>query len=768
METFFFLALSAVAIYVYFNRNRDGHGGESSTESMTSDSIGTFSIEVSTSMGRGYGQSGKLTSMDQAQKGDRLWVPAGDNVEIKGRTVSGGMFYCGKALASLNGWDDGDPALISPSMKVAWDKPDRAGDAMDYWPSYARIPTGCRAAYLDWLSTGRSDPDAGIGYVFLFFYGLERRILVDLRHLPEKRAELPGLILELESLLSIYGSNRSFRGYATSLLFAARALAGDASVGNQSQRIERSYGYLPAWVLVSLGRTVSAGNPIPSDLALAWLVGHPETRLRTPAKRCPEEFRELFFRRYVDKFGSGMHVKPNKTRLRLTHHPASASFGGDVEIPIDDLPDVSVLSNPLRSLREIAESVQTDLEGFSRLVGRRPEKAGSLEGLALLPAELASTRQGAEVNGLKEWIERCLLENELAVVTVAEVVKHWDCSEAGKISKKELGSFAKLLASVGYAMEPDPRFGGGALATTQKAVLFRPGPDPIAAATPNYRSAMLLLHLAAVVAAADGDVSESEEKHLEGHLERSHHLSEGEARRLRAHLRWLLAERPSLAGLKNRLQGVGSRHKQGIASFAIATAGADGVIDSAEVSTIMKIYKLLGLDPEQAYGDIHSLQADSQWNPADAPVTVRPPDTANDGFSIPAGPSAELKPDGRGVRLDMERVARTLADSATVSQILGEIFSDEASEVGLPAARVDSSEPSGSLAPAHVELLRLLRGRERVSREEFEHMADALGLLVDGAYEMLNEAAFDMAGAPLLEGDNPIEVDLEILGELLL
>ena len=39
-------------------------------------------------------------------------------------------------------------------------------------------------------------------------------------------------------------------------------------------------------------------------------------------------------------------------------------------------------------------------------------------------------------------------------------------------------------------------------------------------------------------------------------------------------------------------------------------------------------------------------------------------------------------------------------------------------------------------------------------------------MLADGAYETLNEAAFERTDAPLLVGDDPIELDLEVLKEM--
>jgi hypothetical protein len=71
-----------------------------------------------------------------------------------------------------------------------------------------------RKNYLDWLIGGRSDPEVELGYVFIYFYGLERRVVVDQRNLDEVADELMRLI-------PIYGASRSFRGYASRLMWLA-------------------------------------------------------------------------------------------------------------------------------------------------------------------------------------------------------------------------------------------------------------------------------------------------------------------------------------------------------------------------------------------------------------------------------------------------------------------------------------------------------------------------------------------------------------------
>src|SRR3546814_11495488 len=86
---------------------------------------------------------------------------------------------------------------------------------MDYWPSYSDISATARRAYLSWLAERRNAAGADIGHVFLFFYGLERRVLVaaDLdQHARGQRATIAPEILRLPS---IYGCpSGSFRTYS--------------------------------------------------------------------------------------------------------------------------------------------------------------------------------------------------------------------------------------------------------------------------------------------------------------------------------------------------------------------------------------------------------------------------------------------------------------------------------------------------------------------------------------------------------------------------
>ena len=258
-----------------------------------------------------------------------------------------------------------------------------------------------------------------------------------------------------------------------------------------------------------------------------------------------------------------------------------------------------------------------------------------------------------------------------------------------------------------------------------RSSLFPLGPDRLSAASPAYRAATLLLHLAALVASSDGDFGESEERHLEEHIEQSMKLNEDEIRRLRAHLQWLIAEKPSTAGIKRRLESVDASRRQILAEFAIAMAGADGLINSKEIGMLEKIYGLLGLDPKQAYGDIHSLQTGDTWRPAEHPITVRPPGLAEAGRAIPNPPPPV--PERDRIELDMDRVERTLAQTEEISRVLAEVFADEPGEIDAPEAESRIEHRRRPRRPTHSPLAGSRRAL-RTERRGVRGTRRALGL----------------------------------------
>jgi uncharacterized tellurite resistance protein B-like protein len=677
---------------------------------------------------------------------DARWFAPGETTTIAGYAIPGGFLYVGRHLNAVNELRAVEPALINPELPVAPSSVDWSGEAMTYWPSYSEIRSDCRAAFLRWLADGRKHPTVGIGYVFLFFYGLERRLLHD-----GGRGDLPAgeretIAGEVERLLDLYGGQPSFRRYAADFLAVARILAGTKRLSDSAPPSIDSSWEIPLAIRVGLAEIVAEGRPIPPQWALAWLRFHPETRLRTPAQRCPAEFEHLFESRYRQRFGEGIVVKPNRTKLVVRYKPASASFGGSVGVPLRDLTDVTALTAPVQKLRELADGCLGDLEAYSRLLGRDPQARGTVAAIALLPADLASSDVSPEADQVFQLVRGRLLDRDVAIVEAKEILDCWATANAdGRLVKAEAVILAQFLHKSGYGFEPDVRFGGRVPKASEKLVLFRLPADAPAAPSSQFRSATALLQMAVLVAQADGRVDPAEESRLVAHLESALHLDPAERARLRAHLQWEMANHSTLADVKKKVTHLDPAKRETLGQFLVGVAAADGRLDRNEVEVLTKLYGLLGLPEDDLFRDLHSLGM---------------PDSRDAGVSASARPV-------RALTLDPARVQAKIAESAVVAALLQNIFADDETPVA-PAILSGATGPSFTgLDSAHSAFVRELAGQPTWLRADLESRAARVGLLPDGALEVVNERAFDVCGEPLFEGDDPVVVNPEILKELM-
>lgn len=684
---------------------------------------------------------------------------------MAGYTLPGGMVYVGAGLRAFVQWGGVEPALINPGLKVSADSTAIAMASASYWPSYAEVSPAFRGKYLRWLAGGRQDPEVDLGCVFLFFYGIERRVLLDADSGGEAAREVPTLLAEVERLLGIYGENGSFRGYATRFLEFARARHGLLDLAAPSPPAGRPGPELPLALRIALGRFAVSRAPVPAEWALAWIRLSPQVSLRTAAIRCPEEFEAAFRHRYRERFGEGMVLKPNRTPLAITYRSASASFSGQAfRVGIDDLPDVGVLQAPLDRLRKVAEAATDAVDRYSRWMGRTGE-GDSLAALALLPPEVVRSRVRRKTPPLLADLMSSLGPEGHGTVSASLLTHHWPGQRTDRLSKKEAEGVTELLEKCGLGIAPDVRHSGINPSQAEFATVFLL-PEEAPVPGPDLAPATMLLNLAAAVAGSD-DLARAEEVEIERHLETSYNLAAADRARLRAHLAWVRACPPSTAGLKKQVDQLPLERRAAVARALVAIAGADGHVSPAEVKMLTRVYPLLGLDEKQVYADVHGLAAGGV-----APVTVLPAEPATE-YAIPR-PAPDHASAPSGFTLDTSRIAAIQHDTREVTQVLAAVFAgDEPEEPApssfgepIPAFAEDEPVPGlgqddrlPGLDAAHSAMVRALGERSEWPAAEFSVLAERHGLMAAGAMETINDAAFQLCDEPLLEGTDPIEMN---------
>ena len=673
------------------------------------------------------------------------WVAPGDTVAVAGRQI-GGMIYLGSTRDS---WQPSGDPVIDPGLPVARYGSDVAGESMPYWPSYSGIDPSARAAYLDWLARGRSDVRYDVGYVFLYFYGIERRFFVDSPAEEERR----DLIAETERLLSIYGTNLSVRRYLTAFLEVARIAMEPARV--IEPRFERSGYETPLDMRVAIGRMVKARQPLSADWLLGWYATDPQTRFRTPARRAFPEFKALFAQVFDNRFPQGLKMREPKRILRATYDAASGAFSANLGSLLGEVPDITGTTASLRIAKEIADEATNALDKYSRFLGRNPEGRDTVEAHALLPQSLWELFPNAEMEELRHWAEEIIDSGGLT--PVERVVERLEGTLPEKVYKRQLTGAADALARLSIGMAPDLRFALRGPRVGEPVVLFRL-PESLAAleeVSDDYRRVLVGVAMGGFVAHSDGGIAKRERTALEARIAAAP-VPYAERLRLRANLEWMLAVPPDLALLRRRVKEVSEDVRGKLGRIALGMAAVDGVIEPAEIRAIEGLYRAMGLEPANLYSDLHALSV------RDEPKTIRRPSRDEErSFKIPPPPEKD-----REVVLDDERLAALLADTARVSELLGDIFQEEEPDD-------ESHDASGGLRAAfagldirHATFLRELATRSIWDEAEYAELAARFELMRDGALETLNEWSFERFGDMLIEEYEGYELNPEILAEL--
>ncbi|MEA2878549.1 MAG: hypothetical protein QOF14_3745 [Hyphomicrobiales bacterium] len=704
-----------------------------------------------------------------ASRSDARWVSPGEQVKVGGVTIDGGLFYFGRSLPAQSGYGD-DNALIDGTLPIGNSPGNVSGQGVPYYPSYSRLDAGSRRAFIDWLAGARSDPTTYIGYVFIYFYGLERRLFYDLA-----TDQFEPIVAEVTRLLRIYGDNGSFRSYASRFLDCAAAMVNAWPTTPWLDPSAKSP-EVPLRLRGAIGAILKRSQTIGDDWALAWYASSPEYTLRTPAVRCFPEFVTLFRSRFATKFPGGLSVRPPRRKLSARYQAASGAFAVDLHGDFRELPDIVALTAPLTEIDRIVAECTEALEPYSRLLGRDASARGTLAAELALPKELMQNpKSGSRIADLKRKIESRVTGTS-GMVPFGELLSllQVDVRAGEKVKKRETIELVTALENLGFAMEPDPRQGGPIPTREAEVMLFRHHGQDTASSQPSadFLVARSHVEIAVLVSSVDGNFGGQEARAIISQIKAVPALSDVQRARLIGYLGYLVRNPPG-SRILNRFKERSLDERRALASIAVLTAGADGQLTIDEVKVLERTYGSLNLPKEELYRQLNAIKVHDQAST----IEDEPPLVARGVPSrgIPIPPRPITVPPAGGLKLDMRRVAKIQADTAIVKTILGEVFSesDEKPEKVTPAQSPGQSVVAkGSdiaaqfpgLERRHALLLGEISDRDAIEQAVFADLARKQSLLPAGAIETINDWAFERYGEGILDNNGePIEIAHHLL-----
>ncbi|MDK3166662.1 TerB N-terminal domain-containing protein [Aeromonas caviae] len=719
----------------------------------------SFAFEDHSATSDDHSPSPAFTPSELIPAGPRIiarWMSPGEEITLAGLKISGGMFYVGDAT-NVSGLLS-EPSLINPQASVTIKNAPLDLPLEGYYPSYRNLSPEAKKRYLQWMENGRKDPSVAIGYVFIFFYGLERRYFIDAQKDELAKREMPFIEAEVTRLLSIYPHNGSFARYATNFLEYGKVRSiSDTLYQLPAPEADPFFCMsIPFSLKICLGQLVRDNKPVPADWALLWATCIPTISLRTPAQRCFDIFKAMFMVIYKREFGDGIKLKALKARVELFYYPASGALGR--LNCTSDLSDVSLSKAYSNKLSKIVDLCTSLLEPYSRYLGRNVGSENTLEALLHLPYQYWPTAMKQTFVTLEE-----VVGVDAMLLPWSDLAARINIDNTGGLNKAQYEGLATILAHHHMSIKPHPEGSNKRPKGDEPVVIYPINPqETLNKNQSSVDTVSAFVDLACVVLNTDEDKSAVTIAFLKEQIGSMTFLTHSQSVRLIAKALLGTQAPPTLSIVKKAIDALDGEQKALVGKLLVAFVKADNSITPAKVKVLEQLYKLISLDVKQVYSDLHSNEA-------------RIVSTSKSG--------SVTKATGSASSLDMARVAQLKQETSQVTAMLASVFTEndgEHDDIHQPQQAKTEVSPGQTVEPTTLgdthslfgldddlsQFLRALLTRPEWARDDLSELASTMGLMLDGALEQINEVMLDHFDEMLIDGDDPFELNTDLLEQI--
>lgn len=609
---------------------------------------------------------------------------------------------------------------------------------LPYWPTYYDASPEQRKTYLDWLIGGRCDPHVELGYVFIYFYGLERRVLVD-------QEDFVIIANEMIRLLPIYGASNSFRSYSARLMWLSlflRSCQADVPPKLLERAINATIRWTDELLDYLLAALVNVGRPVPPELAIVIAKNDHRSTSSVIVSRHEQQFTKLFESKFNERFSDGLLLKTSSRPKPIAYHPASGSLLRDSrwQEKLSTMPNALKITSQFKPLVEIWEQCIDELKAYNR-VHRKSDGQLTSEVYEALPPELREDDHPEYDSWMELW-ERHANAEGWPLVPVSELAELKGIEPRTRLTKTQSQRIAQTASAIGIGFVPDFETTNRNYSWDEKVCLFFEEPNA-ERNNKTYKPASALLRLGMSIAAADGDIDQVEMEFIDSHIEESFNLSDADSKRLEC-LTYLLSKCPDADNsvTKSLCKNLSKSNRKLLGEFLVGIAAADQVLHPGEIRALKKAYRALEIAPSELD---HLL---ARFAPQDLPT--------NESFST--------KTVEKELYLDMTAIAQIMTETREVSRLLQEAMGDAEPDNQSSEAKPDDSnkqvesesssgivdiEPAtpnnqfNGLPSRYHSFLESVLTQPSWDADQLESLARVNGQMLRGVVEAINEWSYD-------------------------
>lgn len=640
------------------------------------------------------------------------WHGLGDKVTIAGLPIADPLCYVGPWLVRPPRPDDPDyprgaggedPSLINPLLPTLG----MTSSSRYTGPTanYARLAPAERLRHLRWLSRHpRKGQDPTSARLQIMAF--ERFILEPPQEVKDEdlRAVL-GVLNYLKVIAAV-------RAQCLNLQLHVLLRRPDLFDPLYLERLPPPYASPDEWA-VPLSILALRGEQV-SDLVASYLFSSAWDRITPflPKERCPFELRDNFELLFQESHPQGLILETSEKARPWAYVPMNEALAGSQHKAFHPGLGVVNAADIYRRIVALGCTAAAQLETFARgLVVRtgRPVEYGEA------PPNWASLPRVLKIkHGWIDSMRKRLSQEEVWSFEALAVVS--GVPPSGSAGPKVRAS----IAEAGFAMEPDPVLGTG---KPKAEVWVRPLAGGLALEGTKEVEGFLVM---AQIGASLCHGTEGGGAALVEGLKPLFSFSDQEWERLAFSCDWLAAHPPKVNKLV--FQRVPARRRSQFQDVLLGWATRLGPPSAAQTTFLAKAWEHLQYEEKDLYSRLSSPRA---------------PRRKAEAATAAVDPAA----------LEAKR-----RETQQASALLSEVFQEE-----------EGPAPAASSSRADDKVLRLIERLEpgEMGAGDFRSLCQEMGLLPSQAYDAVNERALDEAGDNVLYGEDPIEVDGEILAALL-
>ena len=679
-----------------------------------------ISFTISTSYG-GYDDE------DHEEVKKAKWAGKGENIEIQGHKISDPFIYVtdsGKKSPACH---------VVPSKLKANNRENF--DNIGYWPSYSDLNTGQRGMFLNWLAEGKSDSKIDIGYVFIYFYGLEYRVLKD-------KKDYEAIAKEIIRLREHYRTNNSFKGYSEGLLayilsnLENKALAQELFLKVEPTLEKYSYLYRSGINLkVRSTRQLSEKEVISS---ISNFENVPRSSIPNKVGSYFDQYFKIIASNEIAEAISTIEPKEYNER----YYSASSylrdeySYKG-LRIIVD------------RKMQNKLGKKWTQAVDDFRPYSRKLSKHSPSEIFNLLPQEL---RQNMD-HPLKDQIEQIEKTSLGKVITLSDLASALGFNSSDKLKQKDAREIVETLLSANIIIEPNIAYFKKSYSLSEKVILSK-SRNAKMLDFDDYKLAALMADFGADLAYSDNDYSDSEAEQIYSIISTEFLKKDIEKEHLKLRVNLYREAKPKMNGVFKKLsEKLGISELKVLSDYLVRVALADGLLTKEEDKKIRAALEKLGL--ENTY-------VDDLYAKFGAKGDFQNVELRQGAGGVSKGSLIPKKE--KGIVLDREKLSQLAADTEKVKSVLSEIIVVEEEHIPQqPAKQQDEEEIA--LDEKHEKFMEQVVSKSEWDKKELREKAKEHSLMINAAISKINDWAEEKYGDYLIFEDEKYRVQSSILSE---